>query len=265
MLIAQLSDTHISLRDKKAWTADEAEARLAEAVAQVNEFRPAVDAVMVTGDLVDDGTAPEYQRLRRVLDGLTAPYFVLPGNHDTRPALRAAFGDHGYLPAEGPFLHYVLEDLPLRLIALDTHVPRAAHGEICPERLAWLAARLHEAPDRPTAIFMHHPPFATGIALMDRLGCYGADALAELIVRNPQVERVACGHVHRAIQTRWAGTAACIAPSTVGQVELTLPDGPDPAYIHEPRGFLLHYWNPEAGLTTHVVPVGDYERVPVRL
>lgn len=263
MLIAQISDTHIGLADKKAWTAAQAADGLADAVARINGFVPPVDAVLVTGDLVDDGTSSEYDRLRRILDRLDPPYFVIPGNHDARDAMRAAFADHGYLPTDGAFLHYTVEEFGLRLIGLDTHVPGAPHGEICAARRDWLAARLAERPEAPTLIFMHHPPFATGIAAMDRIGCHEADALAALIARHPQVERVTCGHVHRTVQTRWAGTAACIAPSTAGQIELTLPGGPDTAYIHEPCGYLLHYWHEAAGLATHLRPIGDYRRVPI--
>ena len=53
----------------------------------------------------------------------------------------------------------------MRLIALDTLV-RASHGELCEERLAWLEARLGES-DRPTVLFMHHPPFDCGIDAFD--------------------------------------------------------------------------------------------------
>ena len=91
------------------------------------------------------------------------PVYLIPGNHDEREALADAFSDHDYLPRDREFLHYVLEQYPVRLIGLDTLVPGKGSGLMCEERLTWLAARLEVAPARPTVVFMHHPPFVTGI------------------------------------------------------------------------------------------------------
>ena len=66
------------------------------------------------------------------------------------------FPDHAYLPS-GPFLQYTVEDLPLRLIFLDTLIAGETGGELCEERIGWLDQRLAEAPTRPTFVCMHHP------------------------------------------------------------------------------------------------------------
>jgi Icc protein len=84
-----------------------------------------------------------------------------------------------------------------------------------------------------------------------------ADALATVIGRHPQVERVLCGHVHRAIQRRFAGTLAQSAPSCAHQAELILGEAPA-TWICEPPAVLLHWWDPAGGLVTHESPIGDY-------
>ena len=132
------------------------------------------------------------------------PVFVIPGNHDAREPMREAFNRDGYLPGEG-FLNYVIEEYPLRMVGLDTLVPGEASGELCGDRLRWIDDALEAAPDRPTLILMHHPPFRTGIAPMDRMGLRGSADFAEIIRRHPQVERICCGHVHRAIECRFGG------------------------------------------------------------
>ncbi|MGH8727187.1 MAG: phosphodiesterase, partial [Burkholderiales bacterium] len=152
----------------------------------------------------------------------------------------------------------VIEDFPVRVIVLDTHVAGREGGLLDSSRLSWLEARLSEAPRRPTIVFMHHPPFQTGIEGMDEINCGGAGELEKIIRKNPQVERIACGHVHRPIQTRWAGTAACIAPSTAHQIALDLREHEELRYVIEPSGFLLHVWRPEMGLVTHTVWVDDF-------
>jgi 3',5'-cyclic AMP phosphodiesterase CpdA len=80
--------------------------------------------------------------------------------------------------------------------------------------------------------------------------------LALVIERHPQVERVLCGHVHRSVQRRFAGTIAQIAPGVAHQIRLTL--GPERGpWICEPPGMLLHQWDGQS-LVSHVSMIGDY-------
>ena len=98
----------------------------------------------------------------------------------------------------------------------------------------------------------------TGIDHMDAIGLAGRDALAAIIRDHPQVERVLCGHLHRPIQTRFAGTLASTCPSPAHQVALDLePDGPS-AFVMEPPGYQLHLWNEASGVVSHTVAIGDY-------
>src|SRR5204863_1292296 len=194
--------------------------------------------------------------LRAVLRPLAMPVFVIPGNHDARDPLRAAFGADGYLPADG-FLQYTVEDYPLRLVALDTLIAGQHRGSLCAERLGWLDRTLAAQPDRPTVVLMHHPPFATGITYMDGYGLDNAAGLAEIVARHPQVERILCGHLHRTIDRRFAGTVAGTAPSTAHQIRLNLVADARISFIFEPPGYQLHVWH-HGGLVTHTVPLGDW-------
>ncbi|HEX9525469.1 MAG TPA: metallophosphoesterase, partial [Reyranella sp.] len=163
-----------------------------------------------------------------------------------------------YLPRTG-FLHYTIETLPVRLIALDTLVPGNGYGALCRERLDWLEAQLADS-DRPTILFMHHPPFDCGIDAFDNAKLNeGGERLAALVRRHDNVERVMCGHVHRPIQMRWAGTMASIAPSTAHQATLDLHDGAPLSMMMEPPGIALHLWRAGTGLVTHVSYIGTYE------
>src|SRR5690606_2785328 len=111
---------------------------------------------------------------------------------------------------------------PVRILALDTVVAGQGGGALCGARLAWLEQKLQEQPDRPTIIAMHHPPFTTGIGHMDRQGLAAPEKLARIVRRFPNVERIICGHLHRDIQTRFAGTIAGTCPSVAHQVALDL-------------------------------------------
>lgn len=258
MLIAQISDMHIKPPGELLYKRIDTAGFLERAVAHVNALDPRPNIVLATGDLVDSGKAEEYALLRRLLAPLAMPVYLIPGNHDARDPLRAAFPDHAYLPGSG-FLQYVVEGLAVRLIALDTLVPGKGYGELCAERLDWLEARLGES-NAPTVLFMHHPPFKCGIDFFDgyRLN-FGGERLEELVRRHGNVERAMCGHVHRPIQMRWAGTMASIAPSTAHQATLDLKPDARLSMKMEPPGIALHKWLPGAGLVTHVSYIGDYD------
>lgn len=259
MLIAQISDFHIPTPGELALRGiTDTVAALARAVEHINGLPQRPDLVLATGDLTNDGTAAACADLRNLLAPLAMPVYVIPGNHDDRANLRAAFPDHKYLPRDGEFLHYTIEDWPLRLIGLDTVVPGEPGGLICAQRREWLAERLAEAPDRPTLIFMHHPPFSIGIAGIDAMKCAGGAELGALVQRHPQIERIVCGHVHRPAQIRWHGTTASTAASTAAQLDLNFSDGLDLTMLPEPATCLLHLWQPGLGLVSHTSFIGDY-------
>lgn len=260
MLLCQISDTHVKAGGRLAYGVVDTAGMLARCVAQVLKLPQRPDAILITGDLVDSGRADEYALLRELIAPLAAfPLYLLPGNHDQRGALREAFPEHAYLRQWAPFVQYAIDAHPLRIVALDSVVPGAGGGELCGERLAWLERTLAAAPDRPTVVALHHPPFVTGIGHMDRvgLGAAGREALARIVARQPQVERVLAGHLHRPITARFAGTVASTCPSPAHQVALDLaPDAADD-YVLEPPAFQLHWWNGRQ-LVTHTAYIGEF-------
>lgn len=258
MIIAQISDLHVQPEGQKAYGIVDTNGLLRAAIAHLNHLTPQPDIVVATGDLVDERTEAEYQMLREIVAPLKAPLYFVMGNHDDRIAFRSIFPNLAYLPAEGP-LHYTLENYPVRIIVLDTLVDGEGYGEIDDSQLRWLDTQLAQQPRKPTIIFMHHPPFATGMAGMDQIRCRGSQNLAQVVSQYPCVRRVACGHVHRTIQTLWAGTLGSVAPSVAHQVALSLlPDSP-PAFVMEPPAFQLHLWNDTTELVTHTVPIGRFD------
>ena len=260
MMIAQITDMHVRPSGRIAYGRVDTNAMLEAAVAALEGLPRKPDLVIASGDLTDCGLVEEYELLGDILEPLSMPVYLVPGNHDRRAQLFDAFASDGYFRSDDGFLHYAVEGHDVRLIGLDTVVPGHGHGEMCASRLAWLEARLKEEPQQPTVIFMHHPPFSTGLGDMDRINCRNGQALAEVIRRFDNIERVVCGHHHRPITVRWAGTIGSVAPSTAHQVTLDLvPDNSPATFTMEPPGFQLHLWSPDAGLVTHTVPIGHFE------
>lgn len=253
MLIAHVSDFHVFAQAKEtALVRDDAAAAAREVVADLAAFQPALDAVVLTGDLTDGGSAADYALLRGILAPLNCPVFVIPGNHDRRATLKAAFGD--CLPfGDDGFLHYEARLGPLRILALDTLVEGRGEGRLCPARREWAAARLAERHDGPTIVALHHPPFPTGIAALDAATLVeGADALGRMVREAPGEIRILCGHIHRPVQAVWNGRFAAIGGSPAFQIGLDLTGrAEEPELVQEPYAYFIHRFDAHGDSAIH--------------
>lgn len=257
-LIAQLSDPHLVAPGKLLAREIDTGAMFAAAIARVAGLRPVPDLVVLSGDLVNRGRSDEYARLRELLAPLDIPWLLMPGNHDDRDALRAAFPEQDF--AGGPLCCTARQVGDLQILCLDTVIAGEEGGEIGNAQIAWLDAAcpaMSAGSESPTLLFLHHPPFATGIAGMDAIACRGGNRLAAWLATRPQVRALACGHVHRAVVTQFAGRPAMTAPSVAHQIVCDLSgDAGALAWCREPPGFLLHRWA-DGALVSHVVPVAE--------
>lgn len=257
MLLAQISDCHVTA-DRPAYRIVDTKGGLARAVDALLALDQAPDAVVLTGDLAYDGRPEDYALIARELARLPMKVIAIPGNHDARGPFREALVPRFCPTEDAEFLQVAVELGEVVLVALDTLVPGEDGGALCAKRLAWLEATLDRAAGRPVILALHHPPFATGIGFMDRIALAEPEKLEALVRRHGRVERVICGHVHRSVQTLWAGTLASIAPSTAHQVQLALAAGAPSCFTLEPPGFHLHARLPGGGLVTHLVPIGAW-------
>lgn len=247
-LLLQISDTHLGA-DWEGPDPDECLLRAVEAILALPQ-RP--DALLVSGDLTDNGAPEEYARVRELLAPLDLEPHVLPGNHDLRGPLRAAFGLPGR--AEEP-VSYAVDLGPLRLVCVDSIIPGAEGGALDGGRAEWLDLALAEDREKPTVVALHHPPLITDLPTFEEIGLAseGRAALAEVLGRHPQVARVVAGHVHRPMVAELAGRAVLTAPSTYMQVALDF--APRPLEMRpDPPGFAIHALR-DGALTSHVQTV----------
>lgn len=259
--IAQISDLHIKPPGTLAYRRVDTARALQRCVAALNEFSPAPDFVVISGDLADTPTAEEYDYLTRLLAPLKLPFAAIPGNHDSRELMRLAFPQAGYAFASGP-LNQKLEVKGLDLLLLDSSVPGKPHGELDAPTLEWLDAMLASSTDRPALVFLHHPPFLTGIWHMDRQNLESSAELASIVERHPRLRLIAAGHVHRAALTVFAGRPATICPAPNHAVDLDLAELRQPSFKVEPPAFHLHSWFPGEGfgnIVTHQIPIGNFD------
>jgi len=235
VLLVQLSDLHIGGSENGV----DPIPRLEAVIEAVRGLPNRPDAVLVSGDLTDDGEGGGYRIAREMLARLEVPLHVLPGNHDDRGRIRAAFD----LPGEGDEpVNYSVDVGELRLVLFDSIVPGRDPGSYDPGRLAWLDRELAAQPERPTVLAVHHPPLATGVAEWDAINLDRCDreALGEVVARHPQLRAIVGGHLHRVAASTLSGCPVLAAPSTYLQV---LPNYyRDEVEFVDPPGFAIHVW-----------------------
>lgn len=245
MLIAQVSDPHVTTEGSAIRALVDTPQRLVDAFTSCASLPRVPDVILLTGDLVNDATDTEYDLLVEAMAHAPCPVYPIPGNHDDPRRLAAAFSRTTVCPVElppgdGPF-HYVVDDHDVRLVAFDSTDPGNHSGLVTEVSAAWLDDTLAARPESPTMVFTHHVPYRTGAWWFDYNGVAGADRLRAVLARHPQVVRVVSGHVHRATSTTWGRLTLSSAPSTAYLSGTGVGDGP-PVIIDQRAPVQLFWW-----------------------
>lgn len=259
MLLAHLSDLHIRARGEKLYDFIDTNALCARHVAYLNNLRERPDAVVITGDITNCGSAEEYIMARRILSLLDYPVYLIPGNHDNNAHMVDGFtGFARYLGEDPQAIHYVIDDFPVRCVFIDSSVDGELHGHIREETLDWLTTTLEAQPAQQTILFMHHHPLPMGCVHMDLIRCLNGEKLLRLLKNFPQVSRIYCGHTHRTIFHQVDSLIICTAPSTCHQVPFDTQD-PSGFYSLEKPSMLMHRYAEDTGLVSYVASLEPFD------
>ncbi len=219
------------------------EATLANA--QLRDWPP--DAVLVTGDLVQDDPAG-YANFRRVLGALRLPVLCLPGNHDEPEAMRRELGS-------APFVVGGTVDLGLwRIVLLDSTIPGSAAGRLSAESLTALQSALADAPQRHALVCLHHHPVPMASRWLDRVGLQNAAEFLDVIDRHPNVRGIVWGHVHQSYDALRNGVRLLATPSTCAQF---LPHSEQFAIDRQPPAYRTLELRADGSILTEVVWVAS--------
>ena len=262
LTIAQITDLHVTT-EKDPLNQKRNEDRLRQVMKAIHALRPRPVAIIASGDLVDRGELEEYLELKRLMSESEIPIYYAMGNHDAREPFLEVFSGAGAQTDENGFVQYAADFGDMRMVVCDT-LGGPNHGEFDDTRAAWLARTLDEAPDRPTAVILHHPPILSGIHWMDpEPDSPWILKLREVLTGREQVKVLMCGHIHRAFNGVFAGHTLSAAPATsiqltldLTEVDMHVPDGRE-ILVEEPPGYALLMSNGK-DLTTHVCLAGDW-------
>ncbi|MGM1030601.1 MAG: metallophosphoesterase [Actinomycetota bacterium] len=227
-VIAHLSDTHLLAGGAQLAGLVDTEAHLRDTAARLAVAAADADVIVVSGDVADLGEPGAYALAREILEpvaaALGAPIVWTAGNHDERPAMRAALGLPG---APSDPIDSVLEVAGLRVVALDSSLPGWHHGGFDEGQAAWLADALADPPPLGTVLVMHHPPLAYRSRLM-RLLEFRDESLLAAAIGDADVRAILSGHLH----VNGSGTFAEIPVVLAGATSYADDLGGPPPAMH---------------------------------
>lgn len=213
--ILQLSDLHL-LADPEGRVRGVSTGKTFEQVLDlVREQYSDCSRIVITGDLAQDELHATYVVLRERLGELLDRCLVLPGNHDDRVSLVEMFGAR--TPADDGQIAFSVQSGDWRLIGLDSHDHGKTSGRLTDTQLSWLDSALARDTERPTIVFLHHPPVPIASPWLDKIGLAPSESFLEIIDRALHAKVVAVGHIHQEFVAQVSGTLVVSAPSTAFQ------------------------------------------------
>jgi outer membrane protein assembly factor BamB/predicted phosphodiesterase len=149
---AWLSDTHVG-----STTGAE---DLRASVRDINAME-GIAFTILCGDITELGRNVELRLAKSILDSLKTPYYIIPGNHDTKwsesgcTQFSKLFGADRFVFESGGFRFIGLHEGP---------VMRMGDGHFAPEDIRWLDSVLINLPEKnQPVIFVTHYPLDEGI------------------------------------------------------------------------------------------------------
>ena len=258
MKIIHLTDTHLRGDNLLSFGKCDTTATVKKAMDYFRNMpeKDLPDLFIATGDLADNGNLEAYKKVHDYFTQLPRPVYCIPGNHDKRKDMYNILGKTLCPIEEGmaPYFCYTIEDMPIRIICLDTIVEGKHWGGISTKVADWLEAKLDEKPNKKTMIFTHHPPFEAGMGFMDE-GFEDLGRLEEILVRHKDHIQLCCGHMHCTITTNWKGIPISVASPICMLMELDFTEeGGDRFFLNDPGYNLYHLYHNTINTHACIIP-----------
>jgi 3',5'-cyclic AMP phosphodiesterase CpdA len=213
LTLIQVSDTHICPEGELLRGVVDTFATLGAAIRTVLSSGARVHALLLTGDLANDGKPEAYRRLASVVApaaaALGAELVYAMGNHDERTAFRAELLSTSDAPGPVDSVHRIDG---LRVVVLDSSTPGRPEGRLEPAQLEWLRETLAEPAPRGSILVVHHPPLPSPVPSVHLLRLRDAEGLAAVLAGS-DVRMVVTGHAHHTGCGALAGIPVWVSPA----------------------------------------------------
>lgn len=186
MRLVQITDFHTSLPGEYPFDID-VRKNFKDILNKALSLHP--DYLIYTGDLCFRLADKEvYLWQRKLFEELSAPYFVIPGNHDDAMVLRKIFHHLPFLRNDELFYRQDLNGFPC--LFLDS-----GKGYLSRIQKNWLSEELTQL--ERAIVFMHHPPHLMGVPHMDARYFLTDKVEVQSIFKASGIPvYIFCGHYH---------------------------------------------------------------------
>lgn len=255
----QLSDLHIVVEGARASGILDTRSILVRTIDRLLNMKAALgplDAVLVSGDISDDGSADSYAFAKAELQRLGLPIFAVPGNHDAREAFRNVFSDL----TETSTLSLVDWAKPINgtlVVGLDTLVEGKSGGRLQEASIEFLQNALESWNGGPVVVMLHHPPIKTGIQFMDAIGLENPQSLKSAVADVDHDILFIAGHVHSVHHGRLGNFRVATAPSICSGFGLDLRTDAEIGFLNGPTGCVVIDTGPNGIWST--VPLESFD------
>ena len=234
----QLSDLHVVTEGACASGVLDTRCILSAAIDQLLDKRAALDpldAVLVSGDISDDGSLDSYAFAKSELERLGLPLYVVPGNHDAREPFRNAFAELAEVSSSG-LVDWAAPINDTLVIGLDTLVEGEGGGRLREGSFDLLRNALNGWGGGPVVVMLHHPPIRTGIHFMDAIGLENTQSLKAAIAGVEHDIVFIAGHVHGVHHGRLGPHQVATAPSIISGFTLDRRADATVGFLNGPTG-----------------------------
>jgi len=221
--LLHLSDLHLTGDGAPHFGAVDTTAALRRVLDRVSALER-LDAVVLSGDLAEDGTEEAYRTLRAIVEPWAAKrgaeVLYAMGNHDAAAAFEAVVGPR----------RRVAEIAGVRIVVLDSTVPGWPGGRVGDEQLDWLAGELAGPAPQATVVVVHHPPIAAATPLLAAMELADASRLLD-VCRAGGVSLVLSGHYHHSAVAEIDDVTVAVAPAVANTADVAAPAGHERAVV----------------------------------
>jgi len=184
---------------------------LSTVIEHIRDSKYRADAIIITGDLIQDDSETAYIRFQELIKVLGLPVYCVPGNHDIKLIMQKLLSvdKFHYCPSvhHGNWL----------ITGIDSCVDGKAGGFISPDGLNALRKQLSRTNAENVAILLHHPPLPMNSEWLDQMGLHNSEDFWQAITASGKVRTAIFGHVHQEFDQTVDKVRVIGTPSTCAQ------------------------------------------------
>jgi Icc protein len=168
-------------------------------------------AILLTGDVTQDGSRAGYEGIREDLARAGVPVWSLAGNHDDPVVMAEVMSGDGF--------HFCAPQRlgPWEVLLVSTWDGDRGGGRVGEAGLQTLARQLAASAAEHILVCLHHQPTPMGCAWLDGVGLDDAADFMAVVDADERIRGLVWGHVHQALDETRGALRLMSTPSTCFQ------------------------------------------------